>query len=748
MKRTSSELWGAGLFFLSIIILTQVGWTHSGQKLEVSPSLGNAAKPPIPGADEFAQELSDLALHLLNDEQAEILNRVLKHLTQSEQVRKGEVQDTSPLDADLNRTMADQLLISLTNGISDLIEFDFRQGVPKFDASTPIEIPEQSSLILLKVVTGEGDIQFRTKEVIFTFIGDNQGPLSLPIQKLGTTYYLLKLSEIPRGTNTFILDFRNEEDEKPSYWHGITLRTQPFGQFALEVVDENGEETPFLLRISAQPTGRLWEPASAVDLGPIMTKITGMKIYGPGKGITYYLPGNLRGPYWVMPHGFEMGLPPGKWDLLIYHGPEHHPVRETIEVKEGEWTRKKITLDRWIDMAEKGWYSGDDHVHARLLSSEDANNILTFAKASDIRVANILEMGNERRTWYPQRGFGPEFRVRDEETVLVPGQEDPRSYFGHIIGMNLQSMARDTSKYFLNDWVAEAIHEQGGLYGHTHVGQGGLGILRAMSVLVPYEVTDFNSIMQSALGTERYYPFLNLGFKMTASAGSDTPYGGAVGVVRVFAYLGEDEPFSADAWFNAIKRGRTFVTNGPMIDFRIGEAFPGDEIEVKENRPLKLHAKASGVPHISAPLSLQVIQGGEVIKELKSTDANQGSMEIEMEIESGFGSWVAVQATGLDGSQAHTTPIYIRREGYRFWNMDRVPEVIEARYKDLDEMDQYVTENEDLLMQKKIPHLDHFRRFAGEQAGEVRKRTKAARDQYKRLLNIHQEELQKRNSDN
>ena len=40
--------------------------------------------------------------------------------------------------------------------------------------------------------------------------------------------------------------------------------------------------------------------------------------------------------------------------------------------------------------------------------------------------------------------------------------------------------------------------------------------------------------------------------------------------------------FSADAWFDAFRRGRTFVTNGPMVELQVEDALPGDEIVVTE----------------------------------------------------------------------------------------------------------------------------------------------------------------------
>ncbi|MHB8973147.1 MAG: CehA/McbA family metallohydrolase [Pirellulaceae bacterium] len=317
-------------------------------------------------------------------------------------------------------------------------------------------------------------------------------------------------------------------------------------------MDETGQSTPALLRLTAQPSGRLWEPAGACDLRALLNDVAPIVAIGPGLAYPVRHPGSLHGPYWVVPKAFEMAVPAGQWDVQLIRGPEYVPVRETLTVEPGVWTRKTLQFSRWTNMPVLGWYSGDDHVHARLMSSDDADKLMAFTRAADIHVSNILEMGDPMRTYYAQRGFGPEFRVQFADHWLVPGQEDPRSLIGHAIGLNLRHKVRDLSRYYLNDWIADEIHQQGGLYGHTHVGENACLVHREMALFTPLDIVDFNSIMQIRLGTELFYDFLNLGFKMTASAGSDTPCGGTVGVVRLYAYAGTTQPFSPDSWFEGV----------------------------------------------------------------------------------------------------------------------------------------------------------------------------------------------------
>ena len=81
-----------------------------------------------------------------------------------------------------------------------------------------------------------------------------------------------------------------------------------------------------------------------------------------------------------------------------------------------------------------------------------------------------------------------------------------------------------------------------------------------------------------AIETERWYDFLNLGFKLIPTAGSDFPYLNHPGADRNYVYVGED--FTVDAWFAALEAQNTFVTTGPMLTFAVNGMPMGSDIEI------------------------------------------------------------------------------------------------------------------------------------------------------------------------
>jgi hypothetical protein len=688
---------------------------------------------PLAGSATFARELLGHIRNQLAQTQLVLLDSVLEQFAAADRIRAGEAHEATPSAAAYHHWRAEQSLLKLLSEVPDLIALDFREGSPTRHPDTALTLDSQFNLLLLKVVTGSASTNFVIHEMNMTTERDPK-PYRFNIVSNATTFVLVKLEQVPSDRTIFHVSFQHEGAKEPSYWWALSFVTKPGGQLAVEVLDENGQPVPVLLRLTAKPSQRLFEPAGAVDLSPMMNDVTSLPIYGPGRGYTVYIPGPFQGRYWIVPKPFEMAVPAGDWEIHILHGIEYEPLHDTFRVAPGQWTRKTYRLKRWTNMPERGWYSGDDHVHSRLMSSEDAERLLAFTRAGDIHVANVLEMGNEMRTWYAQRGFGPKFRVRDDAGLhwLVPGQEDPRSMLGHAIGLNLTAKVRDLDRYYLNDWVAAEIHKQGGLYGHTHVGAKALFVEREMAVFTPLNIVDFNSIMQAALNTDYYYDFLNMGFKMTASAGTDTPYGGTVGCVRLYADCGTNQPFTPDAWFAALKVGRTFVTTGPMLDFQVENARPGEEITVTHDRPLKVKIRAWGQRGASAPAKLQLIQFGKVIKEVAATSLDQDELELTTAVPAGHGGWLAAYVVGQNRSEAITTPVYVVRKGFRFWDTTQAASLIQRQLAVLVETEKAVQDAQTIRQSGKSP-LDYYNRWPAEQSAALYERVTKARSFYQEM---------------
>lgn len=691
---------------------------------------------------EFFGELNRHGRFLLTEQQLDEIERAGQHYHYALDIQGGHIPERDGRDALYNQRLGDEsLLEALKMGHNQLV-MDFTGGEKKTLRGAYHKIDPLSGTVLLRVITGAGGPALR----VFTYDMDDQKQgenfFTIPIASDAVTYVLLTFKNLPPGKSLHHVAFQEEDEDGPSRWDAVLLDRLPLGRLKVSLQDETGQPTPALLRLTSVETGQVWAPGNAISFEDLMAVPEMLSFGGPSKGFFWATPGPARGWYWLVDEVFDMPLPAGEWIIEGIHGVEYYPLHETLTVTTKTVTGRVLQFKRWVHMAEKGWYSGDDHVHSTLLNDWDAERLMAFARATDTHVVNVLEMGDQKRTWYYQRGFGPEFRVRQGDYVLVPGQEDPRFHMGHAIGLNLRKLARNLDKYILNDWVADEVHRQGGLYGHTHVGEMAFHIERDMTMLVPRGKSDFNSILQNRLGTEFYYEFLNLGYKLNASAGSDVPYGNAVGVVRVYCYL--EDGFDPDGWFDALGAGRSFVSNGPMLKFTVDGTMPGESIVLKENRKLKVQVEAWGQPGRFAPATLELVRCGEVVATVTTNDLDQSHLTLETELEGGYGFWLAARVKDGLGAEGHTNPVYVKRKGFRHWNMSLVESLVEKRLQTLKDIENLVEEYRKMDEAGELWELDQYRGLVVDQGPELLERTALVRQIYLDLLETYAKEKELR----
>lgn len=476
-----------------------------------------------------------------------------------------------------------------------------------------------------------------------------------------------------------------------------------------------------------------WKPG---DIGPV--RVTNGDYHSnETRSMTYE--GGPALPYWqevaayFVPGGFSISLPPGKWRLAVARGVEFLPLFEEFEIQAGQTRVRKIKLERWVNMPQRGWYSGDDHVHHPRMRPEHDEMLMTWARAEDVHVMNILRMGDLRKTYFEQTGFGKDHRYQKDDYVLVSGQEDPRTDIGeqgHVIALNIAAPVRDTSQYRLYDFMFDGAHRQGALTGYAHESWAvELGHRQKVekhatwdsSINVIRGKIDFFEILQfRRIGLEDFYDFLNLGQKLTASAGSDLPWGNTPGEVKVYAYAGRN--FSADAWFAAFKQGRTFVTNGPMLELTANGALPGDELKVLKNGAVHIRARAWAPQLIGSPKLLEIVSRGQVIRSLESKDPAKTTLAADFTIRAGEGQWIAARATAHNGALAHTSPIYILAGGQDFKNRKQLPELVAKRLHILE------------YIEGKLRDEKFTATYANGEVSALTKRVREARELYRQLL--------------
>jgi hypothetical protein len=479
-----------------------------------------------------------------------------------------------------------------------------------------------------------------------------------------------------------------------------------------------GATTPAMVCISnassgevrLPPDGRVCTKSSAVQefvagvkfdanpnwIGPVRK----MQGKGTNNDRSYVYEDQPSVPHWREPvvyqasGDFFIDLPAGRWRVAASHGIEYVPVVEHLDVKGTGELESTLTLRRWIDLPVRGWWSGDVHVHHPSREPAQREFLMQYALAEDVHVVNLLEMGDHKGMEFAQAGFGSRFRVQRGNFALVSGQEDPRSTFGHIIGLNLQALVRDTSTYDFYDVTFRGIHSQKDtLVGFAHFAWNGCDLPRGFPWFVTTGEIDFIELLQFRMVNRlEYAEYLNLGFRLTAAAGSDTPWGSTIGEVRTYVHAGEK--FDVDNWFRNFKAGHTYVSNGPALEFTVDGELPGTELPRSPGARVKIRAKALGHPGIGLPTVLRVEGPGGIIKEITS-DQGEPELTFEMEYRVDDSQWLMASAVCSNQAVANTTPVYVVVNGRPTWDPRKGPRIIEKQLAGIATIESEFTKGDD-----------------------------------------------------
>jgi len=169
---------------------------------------------------------------------------------------------------------------------------------------------------------------------------------------------------------------------------------------------------------------------------------------------------------------------------------------------------------------------------------------------------------------------------------------------------------------------------------------------------------------------EVWYRLLNLGHRLSAGAGTDTMTNyaslrGPVGMNRVFLDTRGDN--SPTGYLAALKAGRTFVSNGPLLGLEIEGKHPGDTVSRAGPGPLKYRIAFRSPVAVD---HLELVQNGKVVKEFALT-GDRCKFDAEGELPVATDSWVVLRAWN-DGSDpqvldlypyATTSPVYLDLPG-------------------------------------------------------------------------------------
>ncbi|MBI3680198.1 MAG: CehA/McbA family metallohydrolase [Acidobacteria bacterium] len=465
----------------------------------------------------------------------------------------------------------------------------------------------------------------------------------------------------------------------------------------IEIRDQDGRPTGVRLRVT-NASGEYFAPLGHLPQPDPARRMSGDLILGDGDASPLELHAYLY-------DGHAIDLPAGRYIFEARKGFEYAPLNKAVAIAPAAGQVVRLEIRKFEDFEAKGWYPGDTHMHF-----PDPAGIRYEMECEGLRVCSLLLLKSGYRSGRPGDGHFQNvehFRGRQLLSVsggrhfIKTGEEFRHGLLAHMIFQNLESIVWPVSVGGLREggaggydwpWMLHATADaraQGALVTWAHwpyptyeapldIALGRIDSIDLLTTGSPFEhhpvLVDIYKLrgpkVYSIPPIDVYYHYLNCGFRLAASSGSDKmalnpPMGSARTYVRT------DGPLSYDAWIEGIRNGHTFVSTYPLLDFSVNGKGPGETIRFGEKpAEVKVSARAVSIEPYDV---LEVLHNGKVIARAKPggghhTAAFQGTLTLDR------GGWIAARAYGSRMLEygatwwkqpvfAHTSPVYLEADG-------------------------------------------------------------------------------------
>lgn len=443
----------------------------------------------------------------------------------------------------------------------------------------------------------------------------------------------------------------------------LAARPDDARKVRLRLVDDNGKDVPGIVRITRDDT--------PLPLPGLLNRLRGLK--------------DAEKSQWhvVPPGGAETSLPNAALKLEALAGLESATTRQDIDPAKGDIVVKLAFPFRPAPQ----WVAGNTHLHLRDLTAEQADDYLRQIPAADhlkVLFLSYLERDKDDKAYITNRyPVGPVAGFETTGVLMSNGEEHRHNFegfgqgYGHVMFLDIKQLVKPVS---LGPGITNAgdddralrpglddAHKQGGTILWCHNTNG----YEALPSLLAGRVHALNVYDGSRTGSyeERYYRFLNIGQRLPISTGTDWFL---YDFTRVYARV--PERLSSATWLDALKAGRCFATNGPLLTLTVDGRALGDVIDLTEPRTVRIEATARGRHDFER---LQLIHNGKVIQtQASAKDAGGFAAKLVREVRLDEPGWFAVRIDATTRNEfdhklfAHSSPIYVERDKQRILDLE------------------------------------------------------------------------------
>ncbi len=388
----------------------------------------------------------------------------------------------------------------------------------------------------------------------------------------------------------------------------------------------------------------------------------------------------LGGKPWAYIDGAcEIALPPGPIHVSIAKGPEYLPVESDVQLVAGKLSLR-LQIGRWTDWRREGWQSGDTRVHYI-----GPHGALLEAQAEDVAFVHLLARQTETTDSFGQAqpaipnllafsGQAPCLQAPGHAVIV--NTENWHPHLGSVGLLHCHRVVHPLTfggpggidAWTLADWCGQC-HRKRGLVMWTRTlhesedfdhGEPLVDLL--LGEVDAFELDHFEDSPFDALPL--WYDLLNLGLRVPLAGASGKDGNGiALGTMRTYVHVPQSGAPTSGEWIEGLRAGRSFISNGPLLSFRVNDELPGAVVACGSGK-VRVRARACSVVPFDA---LEVVANGAAVAAAAAA-GSPASADIDVDVPVTASSWLAARCTGQalvfhrPANQrlfAHTSPVYV-----------------------------------------------------------------------------------------
>lgn len=399
-------------------------------------------------------------------------------------------------------------------------------------------------------------------------------------------------------------------------------------------------------------------------------------------------------------------VPQGELKLQAFQGLETEIAELALDTREKDTLPVKVELKRFYNAAQQGQLSGNTHLHLQKISRHQADRYLVDVPRGDgldLLFLSYLERAVADLEYTSNKYTRADLAELSKEGVPIGNGEEHRHNFagfgegyGHVMLLNIPELIQPVS-------IGPGIMQSGtdGLPLRP-----GIESARAAGATViwchnRWGLEDIPSWVMGRLhannifdgGTHgsfahSFYRYLDVGIEVPFSTGTDWFM---YDFSRV--YVPSDKPLTPEQWLDILAAGKSYITNGPLLEFEVDGATPGETVALSKSGKVHVRGTARGRVDFQ---KLQLVSAGRIVKEVTSQPQGKhfvATFEIDLDIAEP--TWLALRTPPPSSDRdpnfqvktplneygrelfSHTSGVFVDVAGKRVFNQHTAQELLD-----------------------------------------------------------------------